>query len=136
MQQVFFQETEYLNSVIDYNHKVETENLCLDIAYGTDKNFLFGCGISIASILKYNEGSRLCFHIFTDYFGDNDRKYFDALALQYKTRIKIYLINGDRLRSLPRESANKQVISSQADSLIKISRIWADFFPANTSNQP
>ncbi|MGU9723278.1 ABC transporter permease, partial [Klebsiella pneumoniae] len=31
-----------------------------------------------------------------------------------------------------KESANKQVISSQADSLIKISRIWADFFPANT----
>ncbi len=36
----------------------------------------------------------------------------------------------------PWEGANKQVISSQADSLIKISRIWADFFPANTSNQP
>ncbi|MGT8299290.1 ankyrin repeat domain-containing protein, partial [Escherichia coli] len=34
---------------------------------------------------------------------------------------------------LIREGANKQVISSQADSLIKISRIWADFFPANTS---
>lgn len=30
-----------------------------------------------------------------------------------------------------REGANKQIISSQADSLIKISRIWADFFPAN-----
>ena len=38
--------------------------------------------------------------------------------------------------STVREGANKQVISSQADSLIKISRIWADFFPANTSNQP
>ncbi|WP_261627891.1 ankyrin repeat domain-containing protein, partial [Escherichia coli] len=37
---------------------------------------------------------------------------------------------------LIREGANKQVISSQVDSLIKISRIWADFFPANTSNQP
>ncbi|MDS0558260.1 hypothetical protein NOK60_01775 [Escherichia coli] len=36
----------------------------------------------------------------------------------------------------PMEGANKQVISSQVDSLIKISRIWADFFPANTSNQP
>ncbi|MCV5485769.1 hypothetical protein OFS24_26350, partial [Escherichia coli] len=35
-----------------------------------------------------------------------------------------------------KEGANKQVISSQADSLIKISRSWADFFPANTSNQP
>ncbi|ENZ0229578.1 conjugal transfer mating-pair stabilization protein TraG, partial [Klebsiella pneumoniae] len=38
--------------------------------------------------------------------------------------------------SYAKEGANKQVISSQADSLIKISRIWADFFPANTSNQP
>ncbi|KTH13751.1 ABC transporter, partial [Enterobacter hormaechei subsp. xiangfangensis] len=28
---------------------------------------------------------------------------------------------------MPKEGANKQVISSQADSLIKISRIWADF---------
>ncbi|WP_152924275.1 hypothetical protein [Escherichia coli] len=45
---------------------------------------------------------------------------------------------GDVIVSLtrPKEGANKQVISSQADSLIKISRIWADFFPANTSNQP
>ena len=39
-------------------------------------------------------------------------------------------------RRTAKEGANKQVISSQADSLIKISRIWADFFPANTSNQP
>ncbi|GCT40006.1 hypothetical protein HmCms171_03730 [Escherichia coli] len=39
-------------------------------------------------------------------------------------------------RQTVKEGANKQVISSQADSLIKISRIWADFFPANTSNQP
>ncbi|MDK4548864.1 hypothetical protein OQ853_05540 [Enterobacter roggenkampii] len=40
------------------------------------------------------------------------------------------------LKAFAWEGANKQVISSQADSLIKISRIWADFFPANTSNQP
>ncbi|AUV39450.1 ABC transporter [Klebsiella pneumoniae] len=44
--------------------------------------------------------------------------------------------NAFPLPLLPKEGANKQVISSQADSLIKISRIWADFFPANTSNQP
>ncbi|MBB0618418.1 SDR family NAD(P)-dependent oxidoreductase [Escherichia coli] len=40
------------------------------------------------------------------------------------------------LQDIAKEGANKQVISSQADSLIKISRSWADFFPANTSNQP
>ncbi|MFU8574643.1 cupin domain-containing protein, partial [Klebsiella pneumoniae] len=48
-----------------------------------------------------------------------------------------FLVKPETLFSLvDKEGANKQVISSQADSLIKISRIWADFFPANTSNQP
>ncbi|PCQ60730.1 ABC transporter, partial [Klebsiella pneumoniae] len=32
-----------------------------------------------------------------------------------------------RGQTASKEGANKQVISSQADSLIKISRIWADF---------
>ncbi|MFY0827106.1 winged helix-turn-helix domain-containing protein [Klebsiella pneumoniae] len=40
-------------------------------------------------------------------------------------------INKSPTEPLSKEGANKQVISSQADSLIKISRIWADFFPAN-----
>ncbi|HCA4467252.1 TPA: hypothetical protein MRP31_004859, partial [Escherichia coli] len=44
-------------------------------------------------------------------------------------------VREEKLKNI-KEGANKQVISSQADSLIKISRIWADFFPANTSNQP
>ncbi len=48
----------------------------------------------------------------------------------------VWLMNYSLYVGLAREGANKQVISSQADSLIKISRIWADFFPANTSNQP
>ncbi len=47
-----------------------------------------------------------------------------------------FMINSKYQTTRTKEGANKQVISSQADSLIKISRIWADFFPANTSNQP
>ncbi len=52
--------------------------------------------------------------------------------------IDVNAILNDAVKDMPvaKEGANKQVISSQADSLIKISRIWADFFPANTSNQP
>ena len=46
------------------------------------------------------------------------------------------ILTGGLVMGVALEGANKQVISSQADSLIKISRIWADFFPANTSNQP
>ncbi|EAW0815550.1 ABC transporter [Salmonella enterica] len=46
------------------------------------------------------------------------------------------LNNFPSVKECSKEGANKQVISSQVDSLIKISRIWANFFPANTSNQP
>ncbi|WP_310656664.1 hypothetical protein, partial [Acinetobacter baumannii] len=57
-------------------------------------------------------------------------------ALKYQ-EMKLYFDKNKGLKSVfVREGANKQDISSQADSLIKISRIWADFFPANTSNQP
>ena len=54
------------------------------------------------------------------------------------TKHRLYMSSKpfDDPRLATKEGANKQVISSQADSLIKISRIWADFFPANTSNQP
>ncbi|AZH99538.1 hypothetical protein A6D68_019075 [Klebsiella pneumoniae] len=57
----------------------------------------------------------------------------------FQMRAEEAVINRDKIftpSTLLGEGANKQVISSQADSLIKISRIWADFFPANTSNQP
>ncbi|MFK5463695.1 hypothetical protein ACI3ST_27885, partial [Klebsiella pneumoniae] len=65
------------------------------------------------------------FFIMPPFFADDENKAWLMLAIFTKS---IVLISS-------KEGANKQVISSQADSLIKISRIWADFFPANTSNQ-
>lgn len=34
------------------------------IAYGIDKNFLFGCGVSIASVLLHNRSMNFVFHVF------------------------------------------------------------------------
>ncbi len=65
----------------------------------------------------------------TDAVIDEARQNLIPLSKQYMTL-------ADAQADIAKEGANKQVISSQADSLIKISRIWADFFPANTSNQP
>ncbi|XWJ88539.1 hypothetical protein ACRARH_16480 [Phytobacter ursingii] len=59
----------------------------------------------------------------------------EAIVMLTMQDRKVYVGNVIKMGE-PKEGANKQVISSQADSLIKISRIWADFFPANTSNQP
>ena len=65
------------------------------------------------------------------YLTPEQRKRVATLAKQVAGDIPVMVCVG-----AVREGANKQVISSQAASLIKISRIWADFFPANTSNQP
>ncbi|ECJ4938789.1 lipopolysaccharide 1,3-galactosyltransferase, partial [Salmonella enterica] len=99
--QVYFKESEFLISTIDCNYHNNGENACLDIAYGVDQNFLLGCGISITSILKFNDNNKLRFHIFIDYFSDADQKMFDILAKKHKTRITIYLISCKNLRTLP-----------------------------------
>ncbi|MCT2753579.1 hypothetical protein KBQ11_28225, partial [Klebsiella pneumoniae] len=65
-----------------------------------------------------------------------DLKTISSLNKVTVNTIKYHIKEIKKKMKLAREGANKQVISSQADSLIKISRIWADFFPANTSNQP
>ncbi|EHH8713620.1 lipopolysaccharide 1,3-galactosyltransferase, partial [Escherichia coli] len=48
----------------------------LDIAFGIDRNFLFGCGVAIASILLNNSEISCEFHVFTDYISDKDKLYF------------------------------------------------------------
>lgn len=58
------------------------------------------------------------------YLTPEQRKRVATLAKQVAGDIPVMVCVG-----AVREGANKQVISSQADSLIKISRIWADFFP-------
>lgn len=73
----------------------------LHISYGIDRNFLYGCGISIASLLKKNSDISFSFHVFTDYFDDEQSRLFKALAEQYKTSIKIYLVDCEQLKSLP-----------------------------------
>ncbi len=71
-------------------------------------------------------------------FGYRITEYADMrqAVCTYAERAAAKLRSEHQFCAFVREGANKQVISSQADSLIKISRIWADFFPANTSNQP
>ena len=47
-----------------------------------------------------------------------------AIDAVHKECVTLYVVT---VRIPSREDANKQVISSQADPLIKISRIWADY---------
>ncbi|MCL2893547.1 lipopolysaccharide 3-alpha-galactosyltransferase [Brenneria tiliae] len=73
----------------------------LNISFGTDKNFLFGCAVSIASILLKNSERPLSFHVFTDTLDQENQDRFNALAEQYSTSITLYIVNCDWLKSLP-----------------------------------
>ena len=99
---MFFHEEQYIKDVITYiGNKPDDSSQYQNIAYGTDKNFLFGCAVSITSFLIHNSELKFNFHVFTDSFSESDREKFKALAEQYKTNISIYLVNADSLKSLP-----------------------------------
>lgn len=73
----------------------------LHIAYGIDRNFLFGCGVSIASVLINNSEMDFVFHVFIDEIFEEDEKQFILLAEQYKTKIEVHIVNGEKLNTLP-----------------------------------
>lgn len=98
---MYLDNKEFILSEIDCNYASAGEEQTFNICYGLDKNFLFGCGISIASILLTNPQAKFTFHVFTDYFSDDFREQFDLLAKENNTRIIIYLINCESLKKLP-----------------------------------
>ncbi|MFA1645939.1 MAG: glycosyltransferase, partial [Enterobacteriaceae bacterium] len=62
-----FSDKDVILSVFDYDCREIKSNDSLNIAFGIDKNFLFGCGVAIASILLNNKSLNFEFHVFTDY---------------------------------------------------------------------
>jgi UDP-D-galactose:(glucosyl)LPS alpha-1,3-D-galactosyltransferase len=100
MTQKYFDE-KVICQTLDYNYSAGGDSEKFHIAFGIDKNFLFGCGVSVASILLANPDAALAFHVFTDYFSDEDRGRFEALAKQYRTQIVVYLVDCEQLKSLP-----------------------------------
>lgn len=71
------------------------------IAYGIDKNFLFGCGVSIASVLLHNRDMDFVFHVFIDTLPEAEKQHFLQLAKDNNTCIQIHIVNCDRLKSFP-----------------------------------
>ncbi|WP_369309263.1 glycosyltransferase [Providencia rettgeri] len=73
----------------------------LNIAYGVDKGFLFGSGISMNSIIINNRNINLKFHLFTDFIDDRFLNGLEKLALNDNVNIDVYVLNSDELKKLP-----------------------------------
>ncbi|KAA8997303.1 lipopolysaccharide 3-alpha-galactosyltransferase [Affinibrenneria salicis] len=99
---MYFNKNDVITETIEFSFSATPDTpATLNISFGTDKNFLFGCAISIASILVNNPGQQLAFHVFTDTLEADEREKFSALAQQYNTTITLYIVNCDWLKRLP-----------------------------------
>lgn len=93
---------EYIKKTICFGSSTKfSGSQSLNVAYGIDKNFLFGCGISIASILLHNKSTGFIFHIFVDVVTEDELNKFSRLASDNNTCIHIHIVNCDRLGKFP-----------------------------------
>ncbi|MGP1959380.1 MAG: glycosyltransferase [Arsenophonus sp. NC-TX2-MAG3] len=97
-----FEATKLITKVLHLcNEELRYSDDLFNIAYGVDKNFLFGTGVSITSILMHNKDMNFHFHVFTDFFDDEQERLFSQLAKLTNTKITIYLIKDENLKKLP-----------------------------------
>ncbi|MEG1476064.1 MAG: glycosyltransferase [Longicatena sp.] len=94
-----------LKKVLEFDQSLPEQKTQLNIAWGVDKNFLFGAAISMTSVLLHNKDLNIHFHLFTDYWDDDHQQRMIMLAKQFSTTISIYLIDSEELKALPSGNA-------------------------------
>ncbi len=85
-----FQKLVIQKHVIDSSTHEKSKKL--SVAYGVDRNFLFGSGISMTSVLVNNPDIDIHFYIVTDYIDDEKPLYVDV---DNKMNITGFLDNSD-----------------------------------------
>lgn len=84
-----------------FDERYDKNAKALNISYGIDENYLDGVGVSITSVLIHNK-INVVFHIICDSYTNNFVEKIEALAIQYKVKISLYLINVTCLEALPK----------------------------------
>ena len=60
----YFNPQEMINRTIIFDERPEASVASsFHVAYGIDQNFLFGCGVSITSVLLHNNDVSFVFHV-------------------------------------------------------------------------
>ncbi|WP_052282739.1 glycosyltransferase family 8 protein [Kluyvera genomosp. 1] len=97
---------EFIKEIHSFTTRNEENNsTVLNVSYGIDKNFLYGAGVSIASVLLHNKDINFVFHVFTDYIDDEYLDAFKKTAQQFDSSIIVYLIDPQYFVDLPTSSA-------------------------------
>ncbi|CPR18206.1 lipopolysaccharide 1,2-glucosyltransferase [Brenneria roseae subsp. roseae] len=90
-----------IKNIIDIDNTMKQEKNTFHVAYGVDGDFVYGVGVSIASLLLTNKDIGFNFHVFIDSVDESKIKLFQELSLINKTRIVLYEIDGSGFNKLP-----------------------------------
>ncbi|HHQ4053781.1 TPA: glycosyltransferase, partial [Citrobacter freundii] len=90
-----------IKKILEFNQAPTEQKTEFNIAWGVDKNFMFGAAISMTSVLLHNRGLNIHFHLFTDYLDDDYQQRIIKLAKQFSTNISIYVMDAEGLKVLP-----------------------------------
>ncbi len=83
---------------------VRSGDQVVHIAFGVDSSYFRGMGVAIASVMQNNPEMRFVFHVFAFTVSDDSRRRLLLLETQYKTEIKIHVLNPhalDEFRGFP-----------------------------------
>lgn len=94
-----------IKKILDFNQAPSEQQTQLNIAWGVDKNFMFGAAISMTSVLLHNKDLNIHFHLFTDYIDADYQQRIAKLAEQFATNISIYIMDANGLKILPSGNA-------------------------------
>lgn len=81
------------------------DNRVIHIAFGVNNKYVPYAGTAVFSILENNKKNLVCFHIIRDEFSNGEKLFFEKLLDTYpNSAFKIYIINQDILKGLPKNS--------------------------------
>ncbi|ROP56232.1 UDP-glucose/galactose:(glucosyl)LPS alpha-1,2-glucosyl/galactosyltransferase [Enterobacter sp. BIGb0383] len=85
----------------EFNSSVQPRSKKINVAYGVDRNFLFGTGISMTSVLVNNADIDVHFYIATDYIDNDYLESVERLTKMYSTTVTILVFDNEAFRKLP-----------------------------------
>lgn len=96
---------ETIKETFNYPSPPLPDKLELNIAWGVDKNFMFGAVMSMTSVLIHNHNINLHLHLFTDYIDDDYKQKINELAERFSANITVYFMDATALKELPSGNA-------------------------------
>lgn len=82
-----------MSSEQEFSYTDVSESLTMHVCYNVNDPFISIMGASIVSVLENNLDCQFVFHVFTDNISDCNKMLLNRLAKQYKTCIKLYLLD-------------------------------------------